>query len=64
LPKKHVTEKCHFSQASYTLNSRRNCSGVTLGALLYMSQGPRHTENLSGSIWRALKCGAGEDWRR
>ena len=31
------------------------------GALLYMAQRP---ENWSESIWRALKCGAGGEWRR
>ena len=34
------------------------------GALLYMAQRPGHQENLNGSIWRALKCGAVGEWRR
>ena len=29
------------------------------GTLLYMNQRPGHYANSSGSIWRALKCGAG-----
>ena len=33
-------------------------------ALLYMDQRPGHLENSSGSIWRALKCGTGGEWRR
>ena len=31
---------------------------------LYMAQRPGHSENWSGSNWRALKCGAGGEWRR
>ena len=38
--------------------------GVMFGALLYMAQRSGHYENWSGSIWRALKCGAGGEWRR
>jgi hypothetical protein len=34
------------------------------GALLYMAQTPGHQENWSGSVWRALKCGAGGEWKR
>ena len=30
-------------------------------ALLYMVQRPGHYKNWSGSLWRALKCGAGDD---
>ena len=31
------------------------------GALLYIAERPGQYENWSRSIWRALKCGAGED---
>ena len=46
------------------LNSKRNWLDVMFGALLYMAQRPEHKENWSRSIWRALKCGAGGEWRR
>ena len=64
MPRKHLTEKCHSWQASLTLNSRRNWLGVMFGALLFMAQRSGHQENWSGVIWRALKCGAGGEWRR
>ena len=34
------------------------------GALFYMAQIPGRLGNWSRSIWRALKCGAGGEWRR
>jgi hypothetical protein len=34
------------------------------GTLLYMAKRSGHYENLSRSIWRALKYGAGGEWRR
>ena len=33
------------------------------GALYCMVQNPGHWGDWSGSIWRALKCGAGGEWR-
>ena len=64
LPKKHLTEKYHTLQASWTLKSARNCLGVMFGALLYMAKRPGHYKNWRRSIWRALKCGAGGEWRQ
>ena len=40
-----------------------NWLGVMFGALLYMVQRPGHWENWSGSIWKAMKHGAGEEWK-
>ena len=44
--------------------TRRNWLGVMFGALFYMTLRPEHYENWSGSIWGALKCGAGGEWRK
>ena len=37
---------------------------VMFGALLYKAQRSVHKENWSRNIWKALKCGAGGEWRR
>ena len=34
-----------------------------LGPLVYKAQRPGLYESWSGSIWRALKCGARGEWR-
>jgi hypothetical protein len=47
-----------------TQETGRNRLGVMFGALLYMAQRPGYQENWSGSIRRALKCGAEGEWRR
>ena len=46
-----------------TLNLGRNWLGVMFGALLSMAQRPGHKEIWSGTIWRALKCGAIGEWK-
>ena len=42
-------------------NRKNKLVSVMFGALLYMAQRPGRYENWSGSIWRALKCGAVRD---
>ena len=44
--------------------TKKKWLGVVFGVFLYIGQRPEHYENSSGSIWRALKCGAGWEWRR
>ena len=33
-------------------------------ASLYKTQRPGPEEKLSGSVWKALKCGVGGEWRK
>ena len=64
IAKEVFNRKLSLLRSKQTLNSRRNWYDVMFGTLLYMAQRPGHNENWSKSIWRALKCGAGGEWRK
>ena len=50
-----------FNRGISLLTSKIN---IEFKEMLYMVQRPGQKENCSGSIWRALECGAGGEWRR